>query len=85
MTKPREIGDNLFQYGSNVRLERGFATHPDKPCSWVVSRKVDVSDDPDTTEDHRWDDVATFDENADSPGEAPAKAIERAEAEAAKE
>lgn len=73
----------LLAFGDNVRAERGH-DKPDKdsPMVWIVFKKVDVTDDEDTTYTYRFDEVARYSE--DKPGECPVKAIERAEALASK-
>jgi hypothetical protein len=85
MARKQHIGQDghIIQLGSAVRVERGLPTASDQPNRWHVYRKVDVKDDPDTTEDERWDEVASYPET--EPGEMPAEAMDRAEALADKE
>ena len=85
MARRQNIGQDghIVQLGSNVRVERGLAHSADQVPHWHVYRKVDVKDDPDTTEDERWDEVSTHPET--EPGECPAAAMDAAEAAASQE
>lgn len=84
-TSRKAIGQDghLFEYGSNIRVDRGLPPAPDHPPSWFIYKKTDVSADPDTTHDERWDEVASFVE--EEAGVMPTKAHERAVALASKE
>lgn len=85
MARRTYIGEDrsIIQYGSSVRLDRGGAQGPDQPHSWFIYQLTDVADDPDTTEDERWEEVASYPET--EPGECPEAALRRAEALAEKE
>lgn len=78
-----------FQVGADVRVERGFPVNGDgvvEPGAepiWIIYRKRDVTDDPDTTYDYRYEQAATFPE--EEPGICPAKAMDRAQALAGEE
>lgn len=78
-----------FQVGPNVRVERGLKSHREdgkfirdedgEPESiWIVSKKVDVTDDPDTSYSYRYEEVASYAE--DEAGVCPDKAFARADA-----
>ena len=85
MPRRTRLNETGYQVGSNVRVERGLslnaAGHVDRDHSepvWIVSKKVDVKDDPETTYDYRYEEVARFSET--EVGECPDKAFERADA-----
>lgn len=72
-----------YQFGKSVRVERGLPTDKDghavkdaEPI-WIVSRRVDCSDDKNTTYDYRFEQVDTFAE--DEPGEMPEAAAKLAD------
>lgn len=85
---------NLLAFGSTVRVERGLTLNSDGHAEvvrdpkgnvtftpepvWKVYRKVDTKEDPDTTDEYRFDEVAAYTE--EEPGVCPDKAIARAEA-----
>ena len=83
MPRKTNIGEDghIIQLGANVRVERGLPTDAKETCRWYIYQRTDVTDDPDTTEDERWDHVADYAET--EPGEMPEAAMERAEALAA--
>jgi hypothetical protein len=58
-----------FQYGQSVRVERGLPTGKDghavkdaEPI-WIVYRRVDCKDDPDTTYTYRFEPAGSFPES----------------------
>lgn len=77
----------LLSFGNDkARLERGLdKPHADSPVVWILFKRVDVTDDPDTTYTYRFDEVRRFPEEQDAPGEAPDAALEAAAALAEKE
>jgi hypothetical protein len=71
----------LLGFGSGVRLERGpDKPEPGAPMVWVLFKRVDVTEDKDTTYDYRFDEVRRFAEADDAPGEPPRAAIDAAQA-----
>lgn len=74
----------LLGFGANVRLERGL-DRPDRDAKmvWILYKRVDVSEDEDTTYDYRFDEVSRHDEA--EAGEPPQAAIDAAQALAEKE
>ena len=75
----------LLSFGGDaVRLERGM-DRPERDAAtvWVLFRRVDVADDPDTTYTYRFEEADRFTET--EVGEPPEKAIAAAEALAGKE
>lgn len=69
----------LLGFGANVRLERGLDT-PDRDAKavWILFKRVDVTDDEDTTYDYRFDEVSRHDET--EAGEVPQSATDAAQA-----
>ena len=78
MASKRKVADGLFQFGAGVRVERGVGQEADAPRCWFVYRRTDVADDPDTSENERWDEAGRFVET--EVGEMPAAAAARAQA-----
>ena len=77
----------LLSFGrDSVRLERGHdRPEKDSPVVWILFRREDVTDDPDTTYTYRFHEVERFPEAEDAPGEAPQAALDAAQAAADQE
>lgn len=73
---------HAFGADDKIRVERNNPLNRDDPVEWRIYRKVDVTDDPDTTYTYRFREVDRFTET--ELGVAPEKAITRAEALAGK-
>lgn len=76
----------LLGFGPGVRLERGHdVPEPDSKMVWLLFKRVDVTDEPDTTYTYRFDEVSRHDEAEDAPGEPPQDALDAAQALAGQE
>jgi len=72
----------LLGFGPGVRLERGpHKPEPGSKVVWVLYKREDVKDDPDTTYTYRFEETARYDETED--GVPPEEALAAAEALAA--
>jgi hypothetical protein len=88
MARDKQINENLVEFGGGfVRVERtagvvlsnmGHAPPPE----WVVYKRVDVSEDENTTYSYRFDEVKRFEETEEGvmPDAAREMAIKSAEA-----
>lgn len=71
----------LLGFGAGVRLERGHdMPEPGTKMVWILFKREDVKDDPDTTYDYRFVEVSRHDEAEDAPGEPPQAALDAANA-----